>query len=401
MTVFNRTFFVDTERGASVIEVLLAMAIIVMVSPFVYNQISKTNHTLHDISVAKKIMSTRDTVLNFVRMNQDAWPENAQIKLSDEELDLISTDASTGFIDKYSVRGASITDVYLSFGVADTDYRTTQIARHIGDAAAVVGDDGIAYGYTWAVQSPDFLPGDLIYRISRDVSGEDTSKYLHRGTSGEDDLNVMQRDLDMARHHVYNVVNLNADSARVNNANIVFADAKKIIANTVYFSSGANIDNADISIGDVRVSSDISGFKNITSDNINGRGYTTSGRIITDRATITNSVNIANNLTLKSDGIRTISGFTGISANSVYAPYIYAEEMTFYNNFGLTVSGELLMSTTSPLKIGDWVFPSTKPPYFSKLTLSRATLPKMPSNKDFSELIRDGWQQTNKTNVIK
>ncbi len=401
MTVFKSNIFINAERGASVIEVLLAMAIIVMASPFVYSQITKTSHTLHDIAVAKKIMSTRDTALNFVRMNQDAWPDNAQIKLSDEELDLISTDASTGFVDKYSVRGAIITDIYLSFNIADTDYRTTQIARHIGDAAAVVDDDGVAYGLTWAVQAPDFVSGDLVYRISRDITGEDRSKYLHRGTSGEDDLNVMQRDLDMSRHHVYNVVNLNADSARVNNANVMFTETENFIANTVYFSSGANIENADISIGDVRVSSDVSGFKNITSDNINGRSYTTSGRIITDRATITNSVNIANKLTLKSDSVRTISGLTGISVNSVYVPYIYAEEMTFYNNFGLTISGELLMSTTSPLKIGDWVFPSTKPPYFSKLTVSRATLPKMPSNQDFSELIRDGWQQTNKINDIK
>lgn len=401
MTVFNREFFSNSERGASVIEVLLAMAIIVMASPFVYSQITKTSHMLHDISVAKKIMSTRDATLNFVRMNQDTWPDNAQIRLSDEELDLISTDASTGFIDKYNVRGATITDVYLAFSVADTNLRTTQIAQHIGDAAAVVSDNGVAYGATWAVQAPDFAPGDLIYRISRDVVGEDTAKYLHRGTSGEDDLNVMQRDLDMAQHHVYNVANLNADSARIKNANVIFAESENILANTVYFSSGANIDNADISIGDVRVSSDVSGFKNITSDNINGRGYTTDGRIIADRATITKSVNVANNLILKSDSARTVSGFTGITANSVYAPYIYAEEMTFYNNFGLTVSGELLMSTTSPLKIGDWVFPSTKPPYFSNFSVSRATLPQMPSNKEFEELMRDGWQQTNETNIIQ
>lgn len=400
MTVFKSNIFTDTERGASVMEVLLAMAIIVMVSPFVYNQIAQTNHTLHDIATAKKIMATRDGTLNFVRMNQDQWPDNAQIKLSDEELDTISTDATSGFIDKYTVRGATITDVYLSFDFKDTDLRTSKIAQHIGDNAAIVADDRIAYGNTWAVQAPDFAPGNLIYRISRDVSGEDTSKYLHRGTSGEDDLNVMQRDLNMAKHHVYNVASLNAESAKIKNINSTFVDAANIVANNVYFSTGANIDNANINLGNIRVSADMSGFKNITSDNINGNGYTTTGRIIADRATITNKINVANNLTLKSDSTRTISGFTGITANSVYTPYIYAEEMMFYDNFGLTVSGELLMSTTSPLKIGSWVFPSTKPPHFSSFSVSRATRPEPPRNTEFDALMRDGWQSTNKTTDI-
>ncbi|MDW2958872.1 MAG: hypothetical protein R8M37_03660 [Alphaproteobacteria bacterium] len=395
MTVFKSNIFIDSERGASVMEVLLAMAIIVMVSPFVYNQIAQTNHTLHDIAIAKKIIDTRDGTLNFVRMNQDQWPDNAQIKLSDDELDTISTDATTGFIDKYTVRGATITDVYLSFDLKDTELRTKQIAQHIGDDAAIVADDRIAYVNTWAVQAPDFVPGNLIYRISRDVSGEDTSKYLHRGTSGEDDLNIMQRDLNMGAHHVYNVANMNAESVKIKNINSTFVDATNIVANNVYFSAGANIDNANINLGNVRVSSDMSGFKNITSDNINGAGYTTAGRIIADRATITNKINVGNNMTLKSDSVRTISGFTGITVNSVYTPYIVAEEMMFYDNFGLTVSGELLMSTTSPLKIGSWVFPSTKPPQFTSFSVSRATRPEPPKNSDFDALMRDGWQETN------
>ena len=401
MTVFKSNIFIDTERGASVMEVLLAMAIIVMVSPFVYNQIAQTNHSLHDIAPAKKIMATRDGTLNFVRMNQDQWPDNAQIKLSDEELDTISTDATTGFVDKYTVRGATVTDVYLAFDFDDTDLRASKIAQHIGGDAAIVTDDKIAYGNTWAVQAPDFAPGNLIYRISRDVSGEDTSKYLHRGTSGEDDLNVMQRDMDMGQHHVYNVANMNAESAKIKNINSTFVDAADIVANNIYYSMGANINNADINIGNVRVSSDMSGFKNITSDNINGKGYTTTGRIIADRAEITNKINVANNLTLKSDSTRTISGFTGITVNSVYVPYVYAEEMMFYDNFGLTVSGELLMSTTSPLKIGSWVFPSTKPPQFSNFSVSRATRPDMPNKGEFGALIRDGWQKTNETNIIQ
>ena len=399
MTVFKTKIFSNQNRGASITEVLLAMAIIAIATPFVYNQIAKTNHTIHDIAVARRVMSTRDNALNFVRMNQDKWPTPAQIRLDDTELAAISPDAAAGLIDKYSVNGAVITDVYLAFELADVQLRTNKIARHIGGDAAVVGPDNIAYGNTWAVAAPDFMPGDLVYRISRDVVGTDTSRYLHRATSGEDKLNVMERDLDMARHHVYNVATASAKSARIKNGNATFVDTDSATANTIYFSSGANIDGTDVSVGNLRVSGDMSGFRNVYADNINGDKFTTTGRIITDRATILDSVNVSGDFIVKSDSTRTISGFTGISVNSVATPYISTEEMIFYENFGLTVSGELLMSTTPPLKIGNWVFQSTKPPAFSKFELSRGTLPTAPSRNAFSPLIRSGWMGNIQTTI--
>lgn len=391
MIVSKINIFSNQSRGASIAEVLLAMAIIAMATPLVYNQIAKTNRTIHDIAVARHVMSTRDNALNFVRMNQDKWPTPAQIRLDEAELDAISTDAAAGLIDKYAVNGATITDVYLAFEMGKTDLRTNTIARHIGGDAAVVGADSVAYGNTWAVAAPDFMPGDLVYRISRDVAGADTSRYLHRATSGEDDLNVMERDLDMARHHVYNVATANAKSARIKNGNATFVNTDMANAETIYFSSGANIDGTDVSIGNMRVSGDMSGFRNVYADNINGNKFTTTGRLITDRATVLESINVSGDFIIKSDSTRTISDFTGISVNSVAAPFISSEEMIFYDNFGLTVSGELLMSTTPPLKIGNWTFQSTKPPEFSKLKLSRGQLPSAPSRTEFSPLMRTGW----------
>lgn len=391
--------FNNQNRGASIIEVLLSMAIIAMATPFVYKQIAQTNHTIHDIAVAKRIMSTRDGALNFVRMNQDKWPDNAQIRLDESELDSISPDAAAGLIDKYSVNGASITDVYLAFELADTEIRTNKIARHIGGDAAVVGSDSVAYGNTWAVAAPDFMPGDLIYRISRDVAGVDTSRYLHRATSGSDGLNMMQRDLNMAHHNVYNVATVYGKSARIKNARTAFVDTDNLESNTAYFSSGANFDGADVSIGNLRVSGDMSGFRNVLADNINGNKFTTSGRLITDRATVSGSINVSGDFVLKSDSSRTIDDFTGITANSVSVPYVSAEEMIFLENFGLTVSGELLMSTTPPLKIGNWVFQSTRPPEFSRFNLSRAELPTAPSRNAFSPLVRSGWRKTSYANI--
>lgn len=403
MTVRGTRIFSDcslTMRGASITEVLLAIAIAALALPFVYNKIAETNNTVRDIAMAKRIMSVRENVLNYVRMNQDRWPDVAQIKLDEAELATISSDAAVAFIDKYTVRGATITDVYLAFVVSDKNLRTQRIAKHIGGDAATVGEDGVAYGNTWAVAAPDFLPGDLIYRISRNVAGEDTSKYLHRATSGEDELNTMQRDLNMDFHNIYNTASVVAESAKIKNVNATFVDAETAVADTVYFSSGANIDGEKAYMTDVRVTGDISGFKNIYATNINGRGFTTKGRIVTDRVLVSRAVNVANDLVLKSDSSRTISEFTGISASTVLAPYVSAQEIIFYDNFGLTVSGELLMSTTVPLKIGNWVFPSTTPPYFKHLTISRAKIPDAPFRDEFDSLMRKDWKTSVQTNIL-
>ena len=378
MAVFKTKIFDTNNAGASITEVLLAMAIVAMATPFVYKQIATTNQTIRDIAIAKTIISTRDSVLNFVRTNQDKWPETVQIQLDDTDLASVSPNAFTGFIDKYSAIGTTITDVYLAFKIDDSNLHANKIAKHIGGDAAVVNDNGIAYGNTWAVAAPDFQPGDLIYRITRNISGEDTSKYLHRATSGEDDFNVMMRNLNM------------------NNANAVFVNSESLDAKNIYFSSGANMDGQDVHFGNLRVTGDMYGFRNIYADNLNGSKFTTSGRIITDKASILNSIKVGNNMVVKSDSSRSISGFTIISSNTVLTPFISSEEMIFYDNFGLTVSGELLMSTTPPLKIGNWSFPSTKPPMFSEFEISRAKIPETINQSEFDAILKSGWQTTYK-----
>ena len=374
------------------LEVILAMAIVAMATPFLYSQISDTNSTLRDIAKAKEIIDLRGPVLNYVRLNQGKWPDVAQIKLSDDELDNISTLPDYGFIDKYVVNGATITDVYLAFELDESQLKTSKIAKHIGMDAAVVSQDGIAYGDSWAVSAPDFKTGNLIYRISRDVNGEDKSKYLHRTATGEEKLNMMLRDLNMGGKNIYNVGEIFAKSADVRNVATSFIETGSLLSDTIYFSSGATLSGDSAAFKNIRVSGDVSGFRNIYADKLNGDKYTTNGRVITDRATILDSVNISNNLTLKSDTSRTIGSFIGVSAHSLNTSYISAEEITFYENFGLTISGELLVSTTPPLKIGSWSWPSYTPPRFAILNFTRATIPAVPNISGFGVIMSDGWQ---------
>lgn len=381
-----------SQRGATLTEVFLTIAVVIAVSPFMYNQIIEMSKESEDIARANEIVALRDDVINYIRVNQSQWKDNAEIKMSAEELEKISPLAHTGYIDKYKVNGATITDVYLAINTGENGYRAANIAKQIGEDAAIVREDGVAYSQSWAVSAPDdFYVGDLIFRISHDFEGADKTRFLHRGTMGEDGLNKMQRDLHMNNFNVFNAANIDALSAKVIDVDAVFLESDVVDANTIYFSSGANMNSESITFGSMRVTGDTSGFRLIKADKLNGDKYTTSGRLITDKATIGNSVNVAGNLILKSSSSRSVSGFSGISMNKLLTPYLTATDLVFFENFGITVSGELLLSGVAPLKIGSWVFPSLTPPSFSKLTLTRASVPPVPDADKFDKITSKDW----------
>ncbi len=383
---------VIAQRGGGLVEVLLAMVIIAVAAPFTYSVINDTTHMIHDMAIANDIISLRENMLNFVRLNQDLWPDAAQIKLSDEERAALSESISAGFIDKYAVTGGNEIDVYLAFDLHTNAKRVARIAKNIGTDAAVVGADGVGYGDTWAVTAPDFNEGDLVYRITRNQSDFDTTRFLHRGTSGDDDLNKMLRDLNMGNHDIYNIGGVEGKSLRVRNINATFVNADFVDTKSVYFSAGANMNGDSATIGAMRVSGDVSGFRNIEAKKLSGSGIDLNGRVIADRATINDSINVSNNFILKSTSLKTISGFAGMTTGTVYAPYISVGELMFAGSYGITVSGELLLSSSAPIKLGTWAFPSRTPPSFASLTLGRAPIPKMPNPDEFGPLTTGGWK---------
>ena len=57
-----------SQRGASMTEVILAVAVMVAVTPFMYNQITEMSNSAKDIAIANQIVKTRDGVINFLRI---------------------------------------------------------------------------------------------------------------------------------------------------------------------------------------------------------------------------------------------------------------------------------------------------------------------------------------------
>lgn len=417
MTVSKTKIFDNTSRGASLIEVILALAIVAVATPFMYKQMQNTYSDIENVTVAQNIVDIQDSALNFVRLNQENWPDEAEIHLTEQELQEISPYVMGGIIDKRKYRGTSITDIYLAFDLSDSLVRTNQIAKQIGTDAAVVDENGVAYGSSWAVSSPDFKPGYLIYKISHNFATQDRTNFLHRGASDTaavkqknsknkkttsdsdteknaalENLNAMLRNLNMGGKDLLNVGTLDAENVSVKNINATFVKAQDVDADAVYFSSGANLQGNDAIIDTIRALGDISGFRSITANNLNGNNFSNSGAIIADRATIKRSVRIGNLFKLRSSSNRTISAFTAISSNTVSTPYVSATDMVFYGDFGLTVSGELLMSQIAPIKIGSWTFPSNQMPKFSEFKLGRAKINETPDKSEFDAIMSSDWQ---------
>ena len=69
------------QRGASMIEVVLAVAVVISVSPFLYRQIIDMAQESSDIATANQIVNLRGGVINFLRINQPQWEETIEIKM--------------------------------------------------------------------------------------------------------------------------------------------------------------------------------------------------------------------------------------------------------------------------------------------------------------------------------
>ncbi len=389
----RRFAFANPCAGASILEVLLAMAVVAIMAPFMYSRISETSAGFRDISVAHSIVAVKTSALNFVRLNHDKWPMAAQIRLDDNDLGLIAPNAYAGFIDKYPARGASIADVYLAFEVGD-EFRAANIANAIGPSAATVNSEGVAFGGNWAASAPDFKAGDLVVKISRDFGSEDTSNFLHRGTSGEDNFTTMERNLSLGGKELYGIGTHATESGKSFETIANFVTSKRVAAVSGFFSAGANLDATDAKFGAVRVTGDITGFRNIAAMRFGETtGFATRGTVIADRAVITETVRVGSGMTLVSSGSTTVSGFAGMSVHSLYVPYVYSDEMTFANGYGLTVSSELLSSSNpGPIKLGAWSFPVTSAPRVSELELVKTIIPREPSVSEFDKIIVSGWR---------
>ncbi|MDR0803690.1 MAG: hypothetical protein LBO08_01185 [Rickettsiales bacterium] len=372
---------INQQRGESLLETLLAMAVVAALAPLAYIHISEMTRRIADIAIAKQIADFRDPMLNFIRMNASGWNKNIQFRLDDADIAGLSGNAAAPYavyIDKYTITDSEIIDAYSAFHVNDSSLmRNADIVKNIGFDAGLVNENGIAYDSysSWGVQSDDFASGDIVYRVRLDLKNNDNEKYLYRTASRGQ--NNMLRDFNLGGFDLYDIAAAAGKVLESASATANFAAAENLIADIAYFNNGADIGVDGASIGIIRVRGDTTGLRNIYAKKFQGTGlngnWSSGGSVISDKTVVSEKLNVSGNLSVKSGAARTISGIAGMSVHSVYTPYLFATELYFAAGFGMVVSSELIASSAyTPIKLGNWSFPTSSYPKLKSLVLRQS-----------------------------
>jgi hypothetical protein len=405
----------NSERGAGLLEALLAIAIVGAIMPFAYNGVIEMSDSIANAAESKRISDWHAPVMAYVRKNQADWPSSAQIEFDREEIEFIGAGEQSarllmpyaGFIDKRAGDGGAIINAYMAFRPSEIkEIRVYEIAKLLGQDAAIVADGGEATSAAgWSIWSDVFAQGDLIYRISDILGDDDTYRYLHRTQLDDAELNTMLRDLNMSGKNILDVGNIISYTLNATNGKFRFAETPQITAAEAYFPEGAIIDASKAEFSNVNVNGDISGLRKITAGKLRGAGvlggstWATYGNIVLDSASIVGPIHVQRDLSVRAESSRSISGFTQVQTGSVAAPYLAADKLFFAPGFGITISSELLYSITGvPIRLGNWGFPSAGGPKFSEVVLGGAGNVELgqslavPTSAQFAPIMKSGWK---------
>lgn len=399
-----------SQRGSSLVEVIFTIALVLMITPFMYNQISDMNNSVKNIAIARRIINGEDNIVNYVRLNQASLETGSNV-LSNDEIQDIAPLAHAGFVNKTVLNNLIITDIYLAFNLENNDYSVADIAKYIGTNAAVVHNDGKAYGPDWQVSIPadaGFNTGDLVLKITHDFGGDDKTKYLHRETIGGANLTSMERDLYMNNNDIVNVDTITGSGLAERNYGAIFTKLlsakERLTANNVIFSKDATITgnvNVNLLIGQ-----DASVFPKIYTYKLVGLEH--PGTVaLPYNTTVFENVMVGGSLKFadpSTESLGTVSGVTNIDVSGkLQSEYINANTLNFDTGTKLLVSNDFAKCNSNEcataLKIGDtgWDFPSAMAPKFSHIMVSNVQaedvldITTVTDSDNFQNITKIGW----------
>ncbi|MDR1027452.1 MAG: hypothetical protein LBL46_03495 [Rickettsiales bacterium] len=368
------------------LEMLFALLIAGAAMPMAYRQMSNIGRDLEIVGAAKDIISRTDPIRNFIRLRAADLP-------ADEFVEIESGEADIRVFMLKSKDGVAAFAIFAGDGpgAGGGDILKSQaLAHRIGMDAAVAEPDGMAYSAVgnWAVEvGENAQPGDVVVRVRTLRQNDDTAKYLHRMVLSEAGLSTMKRDFSMGGFAMTDVGSVDAKKLTATGIDAYLVKTPVIATDSLYFMGGLNLNPEKSVLTSVRAQGDAVGFRNLYTDNF----QSPRGEMTADRASVAQSLVVANKFEVKSSYSRTASGFAGMTAKVIKTSYLDAGTLRFMPGFGLTISGELLRSD-QPVKIGSWAFPNTggTGPKFSELVLGGRSVSG--ASADFSEVLEGGWR---------
>jgi type II secretory pathway pseudopilin PulG len=400
-------------RGSSLLETLLAIGILGLAAPWVYDRIAQTTQELAEVSAARRFTTLADAIRNFMLLNQSVWPDEYEYKIAAD--DFFATFEAYGATrprashpDIFNAPQVHITKKQTALGVfAINAYMTTtmtgsaqmtaaRFARHIG-AGAMVNEDG-------AVQ----------VRVSATGNDLDRDGFLHRvPVAGSPELNAMDTNLLMSSGgQRFGIVGVRlADGVEIDASD---ATAPHLSADTfdsvsVLFAKGLRLNPEKSFVKTLRVAGDIVGVKTMTAAALHGglpgsgmstlseNTFSSQGRVVADRTTITEELLVGNTLSIKPFSARTISAFDEVAANSLSTPTISVAALNVGGGGGVTISSDRMMDTMMPpIKLGNWSFPGNTPEFhvIRVMAYSSDELTELLTAEhiDMSKLMNSNWQ---------
>ena len=384
MKTLIKNFNESNEVGSSILEYLLVLALISLISPIFYKYIKNTSDEIKAINIAKKIVNLRSPTLNFIRIKNENWEDNKITKISLEDIKEISDSISYALVYKYSEQNYKIINLYLIFKLNLPEIQLNRISKSIGNDSDLVKENKTFYIDNQTIEYKDLSKNELVYKVKLVIKDFDLSKYLHKKDTFN--FNRMERNLDMGNFSIFNIGTLFSDSIKTKNINSKFINSSIINTNNLYFINGCFVYPNNTKIKQIDIKDDLANFRNINLDTLNSSEFSLTGKIVSSRITIKDSLNIGNNMKISSLSKRTLNTIEKVSSHSLNSNYVRTNEIHFLNGYGINVSYELILSNRSPLQIGRWQFKEEYPiPTVNKVIL-KTDIPKNPNIESYSKV---------------
>ncbi len=395
---------IKLEKGLTIFEAILAIAIVFLIIPFAYKKINSTTQEIQDISIAKYITNFNNPILNYIKINQNLWESIGTQEIDSneflsklEDYGLKESDMKfQNYITSYSViikkttnaSGGSIINAYLivEFSNDFSQIRLTKIAKQMGASAGTIGPDGIVHSIlgNWILDSSNIKNNVIVYKVDTTNQTVQNISYLHRLKMGSrEDLNKMETTLyfgdafykfniAFTKDVFGNLLNITRDIATF------VLNADNIETDTVYFSDGAIFNpleksNQILSIQNIIINGLIIGedknliktknlFGAIDLDNVSEikkQTYHQQGSIISNTTTFKDNGKIIVGRLLDLSGISSseddIDSDKTESENDIISTFNYMETNSLYLNY-LTASNSINFTNGVMISSGGGIY---------------------------------------------
>ena len=274
--MFKRSLKYKNSLGLGVIEIILAIAIMMIITPAVLKYSFKELYEVKYINIAKQLKQVEKALLNYAAIEKNKWNNGASGSIVENVRDLfvrdygldedISPDVTNNMRIKYIKDGTGAVNVFAVLNLDELGLDEISFKQTLLYAGDTVGfkEDNNAYSITGAWSEPfanisQNINGDRVVVIKIDDTNLEneysSSTYLYRNNQGGEDGNKMRVDLSLGGYSINNFGTIEASNLK--SSSIKTGQVSEIKFNVGKLEGNAEILTSIILKGILRFSPDI------------------------------------------------------------------------------------------------------------------------------------------------